>query len=106
MNGNLLRNRWEQLPERVVRRLQAEQLTRYLSEVVVPFSAHYRKVFQDRGLNAQSIRTLEDLQRLPFPSKFDLLATPEQPQRFKNFILVPDEQVLRRRPATIVRALL
>src|SRR5882672_6648041 len=106
MNGNLLRNRWEQLPERDVRRLQAEQLTRYLREVLVPFSAHHRKVFQDSGLNAQSIRTLEDLQRLPFTSKSDLLATPEQPQRFKNFILVPDEQVLRRRPATIVRALL
>ena len=105
MSRNLLQERWQQLPESVVRRLQAEQLRRYLRTVVLPFSAHYRELFREHRLDADSIRTLDDLQRLPFTTKSDLLNTPERPQRPKDFIIVPDEKSLVRRPATILRAL-
>jgi len=54
------------LPERVIRLLQAEKLRHYLRQVVLPFSAQYRAVFQQHGLVADSFRSLEDLQRLPF----------------------------------------
>jgi phenylacetate-coenzyme A ligase PaaK-like adenylate-forming protein len=90
----------------VVRRWQAEQLRRYLRSVVLPFSANYRKLFLEHGLDAESFRTLEDLQRLPFTTKADLLNTAAQPQRFKDFILIPDQKVLARRPGTVLRALL
>jgi phenylacetate-coenzyme A ligase PaaK-like adenylate-forming protein len=86
--------------------LQAEELRRYLSTVVLPFSAHYRKLFQEHGIDPTSFRSLEDLQRLPFTTKSDLLNTAAQPQRFKDFILLPDQRVLARRPGTILRALL
>jgi phenylacetate-CoA ligase len=105
MNRNLLRNHWQRLSEPVVRRLQAEQLRDYLRTAVLPFSAHYRKLFREHGLDAESFRTLEDLQRLPFTTKSDLLNTTMQPQRFKDFILIPDQKVLARRPGTILRAL-
>jgi phenylacetate-CoA ligase len=105
MNGNLLRNRWQQLSEPVVRRLQAEQLRHYLRTVVLPFSAYYRTLFQEHDLDAESFRTLEDLQRVPFTTKSDLLNTAAQPQRFKDFILVPDPKVLASRPGTILSAL-
>jgi len=105
MNGSMLQQHWQRLPETVVRRLQAEQLRRHLRTVVLPFSAHYRKVFAEGGLCADSFRTLEDLRRVPFTTKADLLNTAERPQRFKDFIVVPDEKVLARRPGTVVRAL-
>jgi phenylacetate-coenzyme A ligase PaaK-like adenylate-forming protein len=106
MNRNWLRKQWQQLPEPVVRRLQAEQLRHFLRTVVLPFSPYYRKFFQEQGLNSDSFRTLEDLRRLPFTSKSDLLNTAAQPQRFKEFIVVPDPKVLARRPDTVFRALL
>ncbi len=106
MKRNLLQKHWQQLTESAVRRLQAEQLRDYLRNVVLPFSAHYRRLFQEQGLDAESFRTLEDLQRLPFTTKSDLLNTPAQPQRFRDFILIPDQKVLARRPDTILRALL
>src|SRR5262245_45016550 len=106
MSRNLLRSRRQQSPERVVRQLQAEQLRRYLRAVVLPFSTHYRRIFQELGLNADSFRTLEDLYRLPFTTKSDLLSTAAQPQRFKDFIIVPDQRVLARRPGTILRAVI
>jgi phenylacetate-coenzyme A ligase PaaK-like adenylate-forming protein len=106
MSSNLLQSRWQQLSEPVVRRLQADRLRLYLRTVVLPFSAHYRKMFEEHGLTAESFRTLEDLGRLPFTTKSDLVATPANTQRFKDFILIPDQRTLARRPATLLRALL
>ena len=82
MNGSILQAQWQRLPETAVRRLQAAQLRRFLSAVVLPFSAHYRKMFEERGLTADSFRTIEDLRHLPFTTKADLLNTAEQAQRF------------------------
>jgi phenylacetate-CoA ligase len=104
VNQHPQRDQWQRLPEAVVRRLQAERLRHYLRTAVLPFSAHYRKLFREHGLDAESFRTLEDLQRLPFTTKSDLLNTAEEPQRFKDFILIPDQKVLARRPGTILRA--
>ena len=106
MNPKSLTTRWQDLPERLTRQLQAEKLRHYLRQVVLPFSAHYRELFGQHGVTADSIRSLEDLQRLPFSSKTDLLQTTGSPQRARNFILVPDPKVLARRPSTILRALL
>jgi len=50
MNGNWFQNRWQRLPEAVIRRAQAEQLRSYLREVVLPFSQHYRELFRQHGL--------------------------------------------------------
>lgn len=105
MNTKLLSNQWSRLPETVIRRLQAEKLRDYLHTTVLPFSAHYRELFRAHGLTADSIRTLDDLARLPFTSKPDLINTDEHPQRTKEFILVPDKKVLARRPGTILSAL-
>ncbi|PYK98491.1 MAG: hypothetical protein DME19_12335 [Verrucomicrobia bacterium] len=106
MNRGLLTTRWQDLPEKVIRRLQAEKLKNYLRRVVLPFSAHYREWFRQNGIAADSIRSFEDMQRLPFSSKADLLNTPGNPQRARDFVLTPDPQVLSRRPSTILRALL
>ncbi|MDD5139598.1 MAG: AMP-binding protein [Verrucomicrobiales bacterium] len=106
MKSSRLQNHWQRLPEAEVRRLQAEKLRHYLRTVVIPFSPRYRDLFREQDLDADSIRTLDDLQRLPFTKKSDLLPAPEHPERFKEFIITPDPAALARRPATILRAVL
>jgi phenylacetate-coenzyme A ligase PaaK-like adenylate-forming protein len=106
MNTNLLTTQWQELPEHVVRRLQAEKLRTYLRRVVLPFSRHYRDLFRQHGLTAESIGRVEDLQRIPFTSKQDLLNTPEQPERIRDFVLAPEPKVLGRRVSSIVGAIL
>jgi phenylacetate-CoA ligase len=106
MNPMRLQSHWQQLPETEIRRLQAEKLRHYLRDVVIPFSPHYRELFRAHGLDTGSIRTLDDLQLLPFTEKSDLLPTPEYPERFKEFILTPVRETLAHRPKTIVRAAL
>ncbi len=106
MKSQLLTTQWQRLPKDVILRLQGEKLHRYLRDVVVPFSAYYRDMFQKHGLRPESIRSVEDLEQIPFTSKADLVNTPDSPQRSRDFVLIPDQQILARRPATIGHALL
>ena len=99
MKSHLLTTQWQRLPKDVILRLQGEKLHRYLRDVVVPFSAYYRDMFQKHGLRPESIRSVDDLEQIPFTSKADLVNTPESPQRSRDFVLIPDQQILARRPA-------
>src|SRR5437867_4630400 len=105
MNTALLTTHWPSLPEATIRKLQAEKLRRYLNDVVLPFSPHYRERFSELGMSADSIRSLDDLRRIPFTSKADLLNTRDHPQRAREFLITPDPDVLARQPKTIFRAL-
>src|SRR5436190_2315539 len=105
MNTTRLTTHWQSLPERAIRRLQAEKLRRYLRDVVLPFSPYYRELFSKCGLDADSIRSLDDLRRLPFTSKPDLLNTDGHPQRAREFLITPDQRVMTRKPSILLRAL-
>ena len=105
MKSQLLTTQWQRLPKDVILRLQAEKLHRYLRDTVVPFSAYYRELFRKHGLRADSIRTVEDLEQIPFTSKADLVNTPDNSQKARDFVLIPDQQLLSRRPSTVLRAL-
>ncbi len=102
----LLTTAWDRLPRKRIRELQAAQLRRYLRDVVVPFSAHYRELFQQHGLSPESFRTVNHLEAIPFTSKLDLVNTPEHPQRAREYVIIPDQTVLARRPGTILNALM
>jgi phenylacetate-coenzyme A ligase PaaK-like adenylate-forming protein len=106
MNTSLLTTHWQALPEKVVRRLQAEKFRHYLRNTVLPFSSHYREMFAQNDLDPDYFRSLEDLKHIPFTSKADLLNTPENPKKVRDFILVPDKHELARRPSTILQALM
>ena len=103
MKTSPLTTNWQRLPEKAIRALQADKLRRYLRDTVLPFSAYYGELFQQHGLSADSIRTLEDLQNVPFTSKADLLNTPDHPQRMRDCLLIPEKRQLARRPTTILR---
>lgn len=106
MSNSTLIHRWHSLDRETARRLQGRQLHRFLRDCVLPFSAHYRRVFHEHGLSADDFRSLDDLRKIPFSSKQDLLPTPEQPKRSLEFALIPDPKVLSKRASVIVRALL
>ncbi len=93
---------WDSTPPEIMRSWQARRLRTYLKEVVLPFSAYYR----DLGIEPEEIRSLEDLSLLPFTQKADLLPTEANPQRPREFVLIPDQDQLRKRPDVIIRALL
>jgi phenylacetate-CoA ligase len=94
-----------QYKERVERQ-QVEKLRRYLKSTVLPFSAYYSRLFAEHRIDPMQIRSLDDLAQVPFTSKRDLIATADEPDKIKQFVLIPDQAKLSRRPSTIARALL
>ena len=92
-----------------LRSLRSWQLARfraYLRGTVLPFSARYGRIFADGGLDAESLRTPDDLRRIPFTVKSDFLPTAEHPEPAREFVLKPDRAVLARRFSSIAGALL
>src|ERR1700733_10499450 len=81
--------------KRMLLQRQGGLLRRYLEQTVLPFSKYYSAFAND----IRSVRSVEDLRNLPFAVKRDLQNSP------RDFILIPDEKVLAKRPSTILRAL-
>lgn len=105
MNTKLLTTQWQRLPEKTIRALQIVKLRRYLRDIVLPASAYYREMFRQLGITADDIRNHDDWSKIPFSHKNDLVATPENPQKSKDFLLLPDRNKLSRKPSTIARAI-
>jgi phenylacetate-coenzyme A ligase PaaK-like adenylate-forming protein len=82
-------SRLRRLPVPELKRLQDATLARYVQEELYPFSAYYRRVFDEARVAPRDIRGVADLRRLPFTTKQDLLAAQVDPKRRADFILVP-----------------
>ncbi len=79
-----------------IRALQNRKLREFINEEVYPFSPYYRKLFDDHKIHPRDIRTVEDLKHIPFTSKNDFIATPAHPEKFKEFVLQPDQEKITR----------
>ena len=91
--------------QRIIER-QGKLLQKYIKKVVYPFSPFYKNLMDAQGIKTKMIRSVQDLQHLPLSSKKDLLITPENPLKTREFIIQPDAEVLKRRPQTVIHALL
>jgi len=78
-----------------LRRLQDDRLARRVREELLPFSAHYQKVFAAAGLKARDVRRVADLAKLPLTTKQDLLAAQSDPARRLDFVLRPSPEAIR-----------
>ena len=94
---------WDSTPPDVWKYWQTRRLRHYLTHRVLPFSAHYRRMFESHGITPEDIDTLDDWSRVPTTSKSDL-SVPRDQQR--DFILLPNEAILKREPAVMWDALL
>ncbi len=82
------------LSYRQIKELQNSRLEHFINTHVYPFSGHYRKLLDDNKINPRHVKSISDLRLLPFTSKLDLVAK-DDPQRFKDFILQPDQEKIR-----------
>lgn len=94
--------KWDSTPPEVWRFWQVRRLQRYLEHRIVPFSAHYRRLFAEHKFRPEDLDSLEDWARIPLTSKSDLTVPLDQQ---REFVLVPNEDSLRREPAVVWHAL-
>jgi len=78
-----------------IKDLQNQRLHSFINTHIYPFSPFYRKLFDEKKIDPRSIRTKEDLKRIPYISKSDLI-NKDNPQKFKDFILQPDKEKISR----------
>lgn len=71
------------------------RLRQFLRGQIQSYHPHYRRLFEREGVDVEAVQGVKDLVRLPFTSKIDLLPTPEEPERSRDFILQPTEELLR-----------
>lgn len=62
----------------------------------LPYSPYYRGLFERAGLSFKDIQTTDDLQNLPLSSKADIAPTEDDRARPRQFILQPDEHLLKK----------
>ena len=84
---------WEKASTDEIHHQQAITLTHFLKNRVLPFTRHYQNVFKSAGLEAEDICTTDDLIKIPFTDKAQLSDT-------RDFVIVPDEAVLKKQWTT------
>ena len=88
---------WQQishLTDEQRRRLQNKKLRLFVKHQL-PYSPYYRELFRRYDLSAADIQTTDDLVKLPFTSKEDLAPREDDRARPRQFILQPDEHLLK-----------
>jgi len=89
---------WDRLsraPAAELKALRDRNLARYVREELYPFSQHYRRLFGQAGLDPRRVRSVDDLRRLPFTTKQDLLAVQSDPERKLDLVLRPTPQAIK-----------
>ncbi|MDO8579996.1 MAG: hypothetical protein Q7S13_00780, partial [Candidatus Omnitrophota bacterium] len=79
-----------------MRALQNAKLRRFINHYIYPFSPHYRKLFDDHKIDPKSIRTVDDLRRIPFTSKLDLIDDSSGTPHYRDYILQPDKEKIKK----------
>ena len=78
---------------------QAERnarLHRHINEQLYPYSPFYRRLFDANKIDPKSIRTVDDLRRIPFTTKTDIAPTGDNATRHLDLVLQPDLEKIRR----------
>lgn len=82
---------WKELKE-----LQNRKLRFFISRQLYAFSPYYRSLFDKHKIKPKYIRTTDDLKIIPFTTKEDLIPKKENPRHFQDFILQPDEKLIKK----------
>jgi len=80
---------WDTWTDDEIRAMQDSALNDFITKKVYPFHPHYRSVFDGAGIDPASIKTVDDLQKLPFTYKEDIAPDPRDPDTPRQFVLEP-----------------
>lgn len=89
-------NKLSFLPIKELREIQNRKLRHFISCQLFPFSPHYQRLFNRHKIKPRYIRTIRDLKIIPFTRKGDFLPTKDNPRPFQDFILHPDEALIKK----------
>lgn len=95
---------WDRMSADEQREYRDRKLSWFVRTNLYPFSPFYRKVFDEAGVSPDDVRSVADLRRLPFTYKADIAPSADDPYRYQQFVLDPDEKSIERRASRGMRA--
>lgn len=78
------------------RKIMQDKLVERFFRHQLPYSPHYRDLFVQHKLKFSDIRSVDDLQKVPFTTKGDLAPTEADRGKPRTFILQPDEALIKK----------
>ncbi|MBI2984132.1 MAG: AMP-binding protein [Candidatus Kerfeldbacteria bacterium] len=72
------------------------QKVRWFFRHKLPYSPYYRRLLEKLQLSWSDFKTTDDIQKLPLTSKADIAPTVEDRARPRQFILQPDEHLIKK----------
>jgi phenylacetate-CoA ligase len=88
--------KWDRMSFEEQREYRDRKLAYFVRTQLYPYSPFYRTLFDAQKVEPTDIRGVEDLRRLPFTYKSDIAPDVDDPDRFRQFILQPDEELMSR----------
>ncbi len=88
--------KWEKLsrmPYKQIKELQDKKLRAFMANQIYLYSPYYSNLLKELKIDPLKIKSIDDLRHLPFTYKWDIAPTDEEPQKAKDFIIRPDEEV-------------
>lgn len=76
--------------------LQTRKLHQFINQQLYPFSPHYRQLFNKHKIKPSHIKTISDLKIIPFTTKKDLLPIRANPEKYREFVLQPNEKLIKK----------
>ncbi len=80
-------NKISRMPAPAIKKMQDELLRKMLNEELAVRHPYYRTLFKDNNLDPAEIRGVEDLNKLPFTAKEDMLPREDDLRNPKKFVL-------------------
>jgi phenylacetate-CoA ligase len=82
-------NKLSKMPAPAIKKMQEELLYKMLNEELAVRHPFYKTMFSEKGINPAEIKSLDNLAKIPFTEKADILPREENLMYPKQFVLQP-----------------
>jgi phenylacetate-coenzyme A ligase PaaK-like adenylate-forming protein len=86
---------WDRMTFEEQREYRDRKLSYFVRTQLYPYSPFYRKLFDVNKIDPNRVRGVEDLRNLPFTYKADIAPDNDEPERFRELILQPNDELIR-----------
>jgi len=86
---------WGNVPVTEMKERQGRQLHRFLRTKVYPYCPYYRRIMDSLKLKPDNFRRIEDIRRLPFTTKADIVPSADNPDRYRDIIIQPSPEQIQ-----------
>ncbi|MFU8794550.1 MAG: phenylacetate--CoA ligase family protein [Dethiobacteria bacterium] len=82
-------NKISRMPAPAIKKLQEELLGKMLTEELMVRHPYYKALFNEKGINPAEIKSIDDLNKIPFTEKADIVPREDDLLHTKKFVLEP-----------------